>query len=152
MSYTALAITGVIVALAVDLLGLRTRLVLRRVFWVSYAIMFSFQLLTNGVLTGRAVVRYDGSAIIGGDTPDAGPPPFLGEGRIAYAPVEDLLFGFALILITLATWVWLGRRGVQYRPTAGPPIWRRGTGAANRAQETERSGPPEESARTRPDP
>ena len=36
-----------------------------------------------------------------------------GDGRIAYAPVEDLLFGFALVLATLAWWVFWGRRGVQ---------------------------------------
>ena len=38
---------------------------------------------------------------------------FLGSGRIAWAPVEDLLFGFALVLQTLAWWVFWGRRGVQ---------------------------------------
>jgi hypothetical protein len=27
-----------------------------------------------------------------------------------YAPVEDLLFGFALVVQTLAWWVWWGRR------------------------------------------
>lgn len=125
MTYTALAVSSVIIAVLVDLFVLRTRLVTRKVFWVSYAIMFFFQLLTNGVLTGRKVVRYDGDVIIGNDTPATGAPPFLGEGRIAFAPVEDLMFGFGLILLTLACWVWWGRRGVQRTPLAGPPIWRR---------------------------
>ena len=66
--------------------------------------------MTNGVLTGFEIVRYAGDAIVGSDT-----PTFLGDGRIAYAPVEDLLFGFALVVQTLAWWVWWGRRGVQYR-------------------------------------
>ncbi len=52
MTYTQLAVAAVIGAVLIDLFVLRTRLVRRRVFWVSYAIMFSFQLLTNGVLTG----------------------------------------------------------------------------------------------------
>jgi hypothetical protein len=30
--------------------------------------------------------------------------------RIASAPMEDLFFGFALILSVMATWVYLGRR------------------------------------------
>jgi hypothetical protein len=36
-----------------------------------------------------------------------------------YAPVEDLVFGFALVLLTLDLWVWWGRRGVQRTPAAG---------------------------------
>jgi hypothetical protein len=50
-------------------------------------------------------VIYDPAAIIG--------------WRIAYAPVEDLLFGFAMVLLTLSVWVWLGRRGIQRTPRAG---------------------------------
>jgi lycopene cyclase domain-containing protein len=105
VSYTVAACLGIMAALVVDLAVLRTRLVLRKVWWVAYAIVLFFQLLTNGVLTGRGVVRYDPERILG--------------WRIAYAPVEDVLFGFAMVLLTLATWVWLGRRGVQNEPRAG---------------------------------
>ncbi|MDX6324500.1 MAG: hypothetical protein QOK15_854, partial [Nocardioidaceae bacterium] len=34
----------------------------------------------------------------------------LGDGRLGYAPVEDLAFGFALVLTTCVVWVLLGRR------------------------------------------
>jgi lycopene cyclase domain-containing protein len=119
MTYTQLAVAGVVLTVLLDLAVLRTRLLTRRAFWVSYAIIVGFQLLTNGVLTGRQVVRYDPDAIIGGATPQ-----FLGSGRVAYAPVEDLLFGFALVLQSLAWWVFWGRRGVQRSPVAGPPRWR----------------------------
>lgn len=105
MTYTEAAVVGVLVALGVDLFGWRTRLVTRRVWWVSYVIVVFFQLLTNGFLTGRQIVRYDQAAIVG----DGGPRLF-GDGRIGYAPVEDLLFGFALVLFAVSTWVWLGRR------------------------------------------
>jgi lycopene cyclase domain-containing protein len=101
VSYTALAGVGIVLALVLDLLVLRTRLLTRRVFWVSYAIIAFFQLLTNGVLTGRDIVTYDPDAILG--------------LRIVFAPVEDLLFGFSLVVQTLAWWVWWGRRGVQPR-------------------------------------
>ena len=121
MTYTQLALVGVVAVVVLDLVVLRTRLLARRVFWVAYAIIVSFQLLTNGVLTGLRIVRYDGSAIVGSSTPADAPPPFLGDGRIAYAPFEDLLFGFALVVLTLVLWVWLGRRGVQRTPYAGPP-------------------------------
>jgi hypothetical protein len=98
---------------------------------VPYAIIVFFQLVTNGVLTGFAIVTYNGDVIIGESTPVNGPPPFIGEGRLAFAPVEDLLFGFALVLLSLVTWVWLGRRGIQRTPSAGPPIWRRDPEHAN---------------------
>ena len=96
MTYTQLAAAGVLVAVGADLAVLRVRLLRRRSFWTAYGIVVFFQLLTNGWLTGRGIVRYDPDAILG--------------ARIAYAPVEDLLFGFALALWTLDWWVWLGRR------------------------------------------
>ena len=95
MSYTALALVAVAVAVALDLLVLRTRVLARRAFWTSYAIVVLFQLLTNGWLTGRDIVRYDEDAIAG--------------ARLVYAPVEDLLFGFSLVVQTLAWRVWWGR-------------------------------------------
>jgi len=121
MSYTQLAILGIVAVVALDLFVLRTRLLRRRAFWAAYGIVVFFQLVTNGVLTGFRIVRYDGEQIIGSSTPTDGPPPFLGDGRIAFAPVEDLMFGFALVVLTMVIWVWLGRRGVQRTPYSGPP-------------------------------
>ncbi|WIM98092.1 lycopene cyclase domain-containing protein [Actinoplanes oblitus] len=105
MSYTTAAVLGVAGSLILDLLILRTRLVTRLVFWATYPIIFGFQLISNGILTGRNIVIYAPDAIIG--------------WRLVHAPVEDLLFGFALVLSTLALWVALGRRGIQRTPTAG---------------------------------
>lgn len=105
MSYTVLAVLGVLLSMVLDLLVLRTNLMRRRQFWVSYLIVLGFQLVVNGVLTGRDIVRYRGSDIIGSSTPQ-----LFGDGRVVYAPLEDLLFGFALVLQTLAWWVWWGRR------------------------------------------
>jgi lycopene cyclase domain-containing protein len=118
VTYTQLGLLAVAATVVLDLWILRTRLVTRRAFWLSYAILVFFQLLTNGLLTGLRIVRYDGAVIVG----DA-QPVFLGAGRIAYAPIEDLLFGFALVLQAMAWWVFWGRRGVQRTPTAGPPRW-----------------------------
>jgi lycopene cyclase domain-containing protein len=96
MSYSALAVAAVVAVLVVDLAIYRTRLVTRRIFWATYAIVLVFQLLMNGVLTGRDVVTYDPGTIWG--------------PRIAYAPVEDLLFGFAMVTLTLASWAAVNRR------------------------------------------
>lgn len=96
VTYTWLAVIGVAATVVGDLVVLRTRLLLRRVFWTAYGIVLFFQLVANGVLTGFSIVTYDPDAIVG--------------LRIVYAPVEDLLFGFALVVQTLSWWVWWGRR------------------------------------------
>ncbi|KRE42600.1 lycopene cyclase domain-containing protein [Knoellia sp. Soil729] len=111
MSYTALAAVAVVLALALDLWALRTRLTTTSTWWLSYVIVVGFQLLTNGWLTGRGIVRYDGDAILGSER-----ITFLGDGRIAFAPVEDLAFGFALVLATCAVWVRL--RGPVEEPAS----------------------------------
>jgi lycopene cyclase domain-containing protein len=102
VTYTLGAAIAVATAIALDMYVLRTRLVLGVVFWAAYPVVLLFQLLFNGVLTGQGVVVYDSRTIIG--------------LRIAYAPLEDLLFGFALVLITLALWTWLGARGSPTPP------------------------------------
>lgn len=102
MTYTGAAVVGVLAALVVDLFVLRTRLVAGVTFWLTYPIVFGFQLLSNGILTGLGVVRYNPAAILG--------------TRIVYAPVEDLAFGFALVLFALSVWVRLNRYGGSPRP------------------------------------
>ena len=94
MTYTQLAIAGVAIAVTFDLYLFNTQLLKRRVFWTSYAIIVSFQLLTNWWLTSRNIVMYSPDVIIG--------------VRIASAPIEDLLFGFALVLGVLTNWIRLG--------------------------------------------
>jgi len=103
-----MAVLGVALSVALDLVVLRTRLLARRAFWTAYAIIVGFQLLTNGWLTARRIVAYRGDAVLGSSA-----PVLLGHWRVGYAPVEDLLFGFAVVLQSLAWWVWWGRRGTQ---------------------------------------
>ena len=91
---------------------LRTRLVARRAFWVAYAIIIVFQLISNGMLTYRHIVRYNPGAILG--------------LRIAGAPVEDLLFGFSLVLQTLELVGVVGRRS-SAQPGRSAPRPRRAT-------------------------
>jgi lycopene cyclase domain-containing protein len=96
VTYTWLVVAALLGAAACDLALLKTRLLRRKAFWATYGILFGFQLLANGLLTGPGIVNYDPKTILG--------------PRLAYAPVEDLGFGFALILLTLSCWVALGRR------------------------------------------
>lgn len=90
MTYTSIAFGAVMGALLLDAWVTKRNLLFSKRFWVSYAIILPFQLLTNWWLTSRNIVMYSPDAIIG--------------TRIASAPVEDLLFGFALIFSVLAVW------------------------------------------------
>jgi lycopene cyclase domain-containing protein len=102
MTYTELTLCALVLVVACDRWVLRTRLTSRRSFWLSYAILLFFQLISNGVLTGAQVVRYNPHAILG--------------LRLAYAPVEDVGFGFALILLSLSCWVRLTAAARSGRP------------------------------------
>jgi len=102
MMYTLLAVIAVVIAVVVDLFITRSRILATGKFYFAWAILVFFQLLTNGWLTGRNIVMYDEAQILG--------------LRIAYAPVEDLLFGFALIVVTISVWVRLSSEHTSPRP------------------------------------
>ena len=97
MSYTQMAVLAVITSVLADIQLTRAKMIFRKSFWTSYAIILPFQLLTNWWLTSRNIVMYNRDSILG--------------LRIASAPVEDLLFGFALILGVLQSWSFWGRKG-----------------------------------------
>ncbi|GIG64775.1 lycopene cyclase domain-containing protein [Phytomonospora endophytica] len=94
--YTVLAVAMMLAAAALDLFVLRTRLLTRLTWWLTYPIVLVFQLLSNGILTSTGVFNYRPDTILG--------------LRVFHAPVEDLGFGFALVLSTLSVWMWRERR------------------------------------------
>ena len=96
MIYSDIALDAVVVAILVDLFILRTAMLTRGIYWLTYGLIFPFQLLTNWWLTSRNIVQYSPSEIIG--------------RRLAGAPIEDLLFGFSMILLTLSLWDFFTRR------------------------------------------
>lgn len=101
MSYTEIAILAFLFSIVFDLFIIKTRLIIRKVFWTSYAIILPFQLITNWWLTSRNIVMYSPDTITG--------------VRIVSAPLEDLFFGFALILLVMAMWIFWGKKGLQKR-------------------------------------
>ena len=90
MTYSDIALNAVLLAVIADLIILRTQMLTRGIFWISYGLILPFQLLTNWWLTSRSIVMYSADQIIG--------------RRLAGAPIEDLLFGFSMILMTIAIW------------------------------------------------
>ena len=96
MIYSDIAITAFAIAVMVDLFIFKTSMLTRAAFWTSYAIILPFQFLTNWWLTSRNIVMYDPEAIMG--------------LRLFSAPAEDVLFGFALILLVQSRWVKANRK------------------------------------------
>lgn len=97
--YTGGAIVGVAAVLALEIGWLRTGLLRSREYWISIAICFGFMIAVDGWLTklSAPIVLYDDAAITG--------------WRIPWdIPVEDFLFGFALLTLTMLVWDALGRR------------------------------------------
>ena len=99
MIYSDIAIAAFSISVLVDLFLFKNSMLTRAAFWTSYAIILPFQLLTNWWLTSRNIVMYSPDAIIG--------------FRICAAPLEDLLFGFALVLSVMGMWEFWGRKGMQ---------------------------------------
>jgi len=90
MIYADIALNAIIVAIFFDLFILKSQMMTRGIFWITYALILPFQLLTNWWLTSNQIVMYADSEIMG--------------RRLAGAPIEDLLFGFSMILLTLSAW------------------------------------------------
>lgn len=99
MTYTQLAILSVLLVIIADRYLLKVRLLEKKAYWTAYGIIIFFQLLTNWWLTSRKILSYSEEVIIG--------------WRIASAPVEDLLFGFSMVTLTMSLWIFWGRKGIQ---------------------------------------
>ncbi|SEQ91505.1 lycopene cyclase domain-containing protein [Lentzea xinjiangensis] len=91
--YLFAALTAVVVVLLLELCVLRTGLFKRPAYWVTMAIVLGFQVPVDGWLTklDAPVVLYADWAISG--------------LRIPWdIPVEDFLYGFAMVTAVLLLW------------------------------------------------
>lgn len=91
--YTVLAVIAVAAVVMLELLVLRTGLLRSRAYWISMVICYGFMLAVNGWLTklSAPIVIYDASETVGWRFPWD-------------IPVEDYLFGFALLTLTMLLW------------------------------------------------
>ncbi len=117
MEYTIGSALAVLAVVAVELFWLKTGIFGKITFWISYAIIVFFQVLVDGWLTklSAPIVIYN---------------PDENSGiRIPWdIPVEDYLFGFALIVLTILLWERAGRgdaAGESSQRTRTPLIRRR---------------------------
>jgi lycopene cyclase domain-containing protein len=106
--YTVAAVAAVVAVVMLELAVLRTGLFRRGAFWITMAVCFAFQVPVDGWLTKRTapIVRYRDAATIGVHFPWS-------------IPVEDFLFGFALLTLVLLLW---DRAGADHsRDAVGAP-------------------------------
>ena len=96
LSYTQITVYALILSVLFDMLINKDSMLATLRFWISYGIIVPFQLVTNWWLTSREIVMYNPDSIIG--------------LRVAGAPIEDLIFGFAMILAVMAMWEMLLRK------------------------------------------
>lgn len=96
MIYSDIALNAVFLAVVLDLFVFKSQMMTRGIFWLTYALILPFQLLTNWWLTSNEIVMYGLSDITG--------------QRLAGAPIEDLLFGFSMILLTISVWEFFNKR------------------------------------------
>jgi len=97
--YTVAAIVAALLVAVLDW-RLGTRILRRRAFWIFLGVMFAFKILANGYLTWRPIVLYN-------------PEFFLGV-RLFTIPVEDFVYGFSLIAMSIILWEY-------FRGAARPP-------------------------------
>lgn len=96
--YTLAATVAAVLVVVAELVWLKTGLLRTKAYWLSMAIVFFFQVLVDGWLTklSAPIVRYN-------------PDEFSGV-RIPWdVPVEDYLFGFALVTLVMLLWDRAGR-------------------------------------------
>jgi lycopene cyclase domain-containing protein len=93
LGYTIPAVLGVLAVGALEFTALRTGLFRRPAYWVSMLIVVGFQILVDGWLTklSAPVVVYDDRQTTGIRFPFD-------------IPIEDFLFGFALVTAVLLLW------------------------------------------------
>jgi lycopene cyclase domain-containing protein len=99
LGYTLPAVIAVLLVCALEFWVLRTGLFRKPQYWISMVIVFGFQILVDGWLTklSAPIVIYDDQHTSGIRVPFD-------------IPVEDFLFGFALVTAVLLLWEWQGLR------------------------------------------
>lgn len=96
--YTVLAVLSVLLTVAVERFWLRTGVFRSLQYWAAMAIVVGFQVPVDGWLTklSAPIVIYDDAQTSGLRFPWD-------------IPVEDFLFGFSMVTLTIMLWVRLGR-------------------------------------------
>jgi lycopene cyclase domain-containing protein len=113
--YTVAAVLAVLGVVALEVRVLHTGLLRTRAYWIALAICYAFMIAVNGWLTKLTapIVPYDENATTGWRFPWD-------------IPVEDYLYGYALLTLAMPLWDAAAPRRRQPRfpeaAVASPPL------------------------------
>lgn len=92
--YTLLAALSVLVTIVIDHQS-GVRILRQKLYYVFFAVIIGFKLLVNGYLT-RHIVMYN--------------PQFFMGIRIGTIPLEDFLFGFSMVTLSIVCWEYFKKK------------------------------------------
>lgn len=96
--YTIIAVISVFSVVLVERFT-RVHLLNRREYYLFLGIIFVFKWFINGYLTGENIVLYN--------------PDFFSSIRLGTIPLEDFLFGFSMVTLTITLWEYFSK--VEHR-------------------------------------
>jgi len=93
--YTLLSLGAVIITVIVDQVS-RVRLMRRKTYWFYLALFTLLMIVVNGYITHQKIVRYSSYYYCG--------------IRMGSIPLEDFLFNFSMVTLTIIFWEVLKKR------------------------------------------
>ncbi|MDD5115706.1 MAG: lycopene cyclase domain-containing protein [Candidatus Omnitrophica bacterium] len=93
--YTLIASFSVILTVLIDRMT-GVNLLKRKLFYLFLFVILGFKFLVNGYLTGSGIVMYNKQFFLG--------------VRIGSIPLEDFLFGFSMVCLSVIFWEFFKRR------------------------------------------
>ncbi|MDD5429651.1 MAG: lycopene cyclase domain-containing protein [Candidatus Omnitrophica bacterium] len=101
--YTFLAAASVILTIFIDCKS--SKLYRRGEYYIFLAVILFFKLLVNGYLTGNNIVIYNTRFFLG--------------FRLGSIPLEDFLFGYSMVTLTLVFWEYFKKKFALSRDNIG---------------------------------
>lgn len=92
--YTILGVISIIITIFINRIT-KVGLFKQPIFYLFLGIILGFKFLVNGYLTGANIVMYD--------------PRFFLNARIGSIPLEDFLFGFSMVSLSIIFWEYFKR-------------------------------------------
>jgi len=93
--YTFLAFSSVFITIVIDKIT-KIKVLKKTQFYIFLLIILGFKILVNGYLTATKIVMYN--------------PAFFMGLRIGSIPLEDFLFGFSMVTLSVVFWEYFLKR------------------------------------------
>jgi lycopene cyclase domain-containing protein len=101
--YTFLALVSVILVLILDFFIVQTKLITNPKFWLFQVMCFVLQFFTDGFLTWRPIYIVNPEKIL--------------KIYLFTTPLENFIFGFSMLTLTVLSYEWLTRVKLTHQST-----------------------------------